>query len=185
MTWLDVITDKMHMSLIVKVRQAWPAAVHGVTNSWTGLSNCTTNSNNNLKVLSYILLHYAVSSVLPFITIIGAFLKLKFVLPNPTLVLYPALQADTLSSEPPGKIQSCIQHCYLSCNSNINCASIIVLSILCDIILIITVCVKYSYYLHFTNKENELPNVSFKLPTQVTNPELGFEPRPLGSITYL
>ena len=91
MTWLDVITDKMHMSLIVKVRQAWPAAVHGVTNSWTGPSNCTTNSNNNLKVLSYILLHYAVSSVLPFITIIGAFLKLKFVLPNPTLVLYPTL----------------------------------------------------------------------------------------------
>ena len=66
------------------------------------------NSSNNLKVLSYILLHYAVSSVLPFITIIGAFLKLKFVLPNPTLVLYPALEADTLPSEPPGKIQSCI-----------------------------------------------------------------------------
>ena len=38
--WLDGITDLMDMSWsklreIVKVREAWYAAVHGVTKSWT------------------------------------------------------------------------------------------------------------------------------------------------------
>ena len=44
MRWLHGITDSLNMSMgklqeIVKGREAWRAVVHGVTKSWTRLSD--------------------------------------------------------------------------------------------------------------------------------------------------
>ena len=65
MRWLDGIIDSMDMSLsklweTVKDREAWHAAVHGVTKSWTSLSNRTTTKreiSQKEKTEYHILMH--------------------------------------------------------------------------------------------------------------------------------
>ena len=53
--WLDSITDAMNMNLgrlweMVRDREAWSAAVHGVAKSWTQLGDRTTTTEYKLTL---------------------------------------------------------------------------------------------------------------------------------------
>ena len=58
MRWFESITDSVYMNLskleeMVKDREAWHAAVHGIAKSWTQLSDQTTTTSNKRVVFSF------------------------------------------------------------------------------------------------------------------------------------
>ena len=63
MRWLDGISDSKDMSLnklweIVKDREAWCAAVHGIAKSWTQLSNMIKLLRQQLDKEAFLALNF-------------------------------------------------------------------------------------------------------------------------------
>ena len=75
MRWLDGITDLMDMSMsklreVVKDREAWRAAVHGVTKSWTWLSDWTELLclSSSTQLIMHFIVWFTFSCVSPVLT---------------------------------------------------------------------------------------------------------------------